>query len=145
MYSDITSTDPQRIAGTFGSGGGLPGSGRGGGRILIRSTSNVLLDEKGLLEASGSGANVTTLGAGSGSSVTVVARTFTQKGRIEAVGGAVTAHQADTGASGGGGRVMISVSHEPFAEFCAELILLGNLLCLYLSGCVGQSIPNPRS
>jgi hypothetical protein len=68
------------------------------------------MESTGILTASGSRANDTTLGAGSGGSISITAAAVHQYGIIEAVGGDATSAEDDAGAAGGGGRVTISVS-----------------------------------
>lgn len=110
MQSDVTSVSSPNHNATYGSGGGLPNAGRGGGRIILKSIGTVFVQSGGLLDAMGSPANHTELGAGSGGSILITAASVVQQGIISVVGGPSQSTSADAGASGGGGRVMISVS-----------------------------------
>ena len=112
MYNDLE-VNSSNYAATFGSGGGAPGAGLGGGRIALSTPNTVYIYPTGVVAASGSSALNVTLGAGSGGSVSIVAKTLSQGGRIEAVGGMASAGEGEgysDGAAGGGGRIAISVS-----------------------------------
>jgi hypothetical protein len=67
------------------------------------------METTGILAASGSRANDTSLGAGSGGSISITAASVSQRGLIEAVGGDATSPESGAGAAGGGGRITISV------------------------------------
>eukprot|EP01032_Pedospumella_encystans_P009033 gene9033-10667_t len=134
VFADLEKSSPNNQA-TFGSGGGAPGAGLGGGRIVIKSQSNVHIHSTGVLDASGTSANVTALassilptngtdsphngpygnatllGAGSGGSVAIMAIGVAQEGFITVAGGpAATAAGTGAGAAGGGGRISIMIS-----------------------------------
>jgi len=112
---------------------------------VITSRSNVHIASTGVLDASGTSANVTALaastvpsngtddihngpfgnatllGAGSGGSVAIMAIGVSQEGFITVAGGpAATASGTGAGAAGGGGRISIAVRFEniilPFDE-----------------------------
>jgi hypothetical protein len=102
-----TTTSPMKA--TYGSGGGRAGAGRGGGRIILQATGTVYVHSAGRVKASGSSANHTSLGAGSGGSITVVATAVSQLGLIEANGGDALSSELAAGAAGGGGRITMSV------------------------------------
>jgi hypothetical protein len=106
---DDLNTTTSRVKATYGSGGGREGAGRGGGRIILQATSTVYVHSAGRVEASGSSANHTSLGAGSGGSITVVATAVSQLGWIEANGGDALSSELAAGAAGGGGRITMSV------------------------------------
>ena len=92
---------------TYGSGGGYANSGRGGGRIMIQSLqSYVLLNSTAQLLAEGTQAVSSHFGAGSGGSITVVARSIYGSGMISVQGG--HSQSIESGA-GGGGRITMQV------------------------------------
>lgn len=109
MFEDLNATSPRSSA-TYGSGGGVDGAGRGGGRIVLQATGTVYVQASGRIEASGSSANNTSLGAGSGGSVSIRASAVNQLGWIEANGGDALSASISAGAAGGGGRIAMSVS-----------------------------------
>jgi hypothetical protein len=95
---------------TYGSGGGAPGAGMGGGRIILKATGTVHVLGRGVITADGSAATVPTLGAGSGGSITISATQCVVKGYISVVGGDSSGVLATAGGAGGGGRISIIVS-----------------------------------
>ena len=119
VWSDISPTSANYDA-TFGSGGGANSAGAGGGRIVIKTSSNLYIYSTGILDASGTAANqtsfesrrqnTTNLGSGSGGSVAISALAVSQLGFITVAGGpAVSWGAQGQGAAGGGGRVSILV------------------------------------
>jgi hypothetical protein len=108
VQSDVDFDSPHYNS-TFGSGGGFPGAGLGGGRILIKATGTVTIHTSGKLYADGSMAEDPVLGAGSGGSVTISAAQCALSGSISAKGGNSHQERPDGGAAGGGGRVAIVV------------------------------------
>lgn len=96
-----TASDP-----TCGSGGGLEGAGRGGGRIIL-SAVQVNLSLGGALLADGSDSVNANGGGGSGGSVSIYCDLMEGSGTISVAGG----HGFENTSTGGGsgGRVYIEV------------------------------------
>lgn len=88
----------------------MDGAGRGGGRVVIKATGNVIVETTGVISADGSSPEIAQLGAGSGGSVTISASQCVQRGLITAKGGDAVPHVASAGAAGGGGRIAFVVS-----------------------------------
>lgn len=119
MLPDLTVSYSTAGNPTFGSGGGVSGAGRGGGRIVLHSyADDVIIAPGGVVRADGSGPtqyatvdgedNPPALyGGGSGGSITVSAVNFTNSGLMSARGGYAFYRQ---GGAGGGGRISINVS-----------------------------------
>jgi hypothetical protein len=131
VQSDVDLDSPHYNS-TFGSGGGFPGAGYGGGRILIKATGTVIIHPSGLLAADGSMSDDPLLGAGSGGSVTISAAQCALSGAISAKGGNSHQEQPDGGAAGGGGRVAIVVSlvpHHPHVLHLVFLLSFHRLIC----------------
>lgn len=97
------------IAAGMGSGGGVEGAGRGGGRVILnleRLTVEGSVSSDGGIPAS---VSAPAGGAGSGGSVVVSATSIDGRGAIRANGGAAQAPTSSTSwSAGGGGRVSLA-------------------------------------
>ena len=124
-YSDVTSQigtvdvledlyAPYSYVGpSMGSGGGKKGAGQGGGRIILAAKRNVFVCDYCSVEAEGSEATEFGAGAGSGGSITVIAKNFLNRGEFSVKGGDHVGNPifgGGGGGGGGGGRISINVS-----------------------------------
>lgn len=112
VLDDLYSTSLYYNA-TYGSGGGLEGAGLGGGRVVLKTLGNVIIEPTGSILADGSSPDNYRLGGGSGGSITISSNECVLKGKLSAMGGsALPGHNHNTGAGGGGGRIAIIVSSQ---------------------------------
>jgi hypothetical protein len=94
-------------AASIGSGGGPPGAGRGGGRVLLSAGAVVIdgdVSADGGLPVNPAGAAG---GAGSGGSIVISATALSGAGKVHANGGDASSADASW-AAGGGGRVSVT-------------------------------------
>lgn len=112
MLDDLSTTSPNYNA-TFGSGGGARGAGRGGGRVVIKTLGNVLVEVTGSILADGSSPDEHNykLGAGSGGSIFITSNECVLNGKLSARGGDSFPGHSHAGAAGGGGRISVIVSN----------------------------------
>jgi len=119
VLDDLLTTSPNYNA-TYGSGGGAHGAGRGGGRVVIKSLGNILVEATGSILADGSSPDEQhyKLGAGSGGSIFITGNECVLNGRLSARGGDSFPGRSHAGAAGGGGRIAVIVSSLQVSLFC---------------------------
>ena len=132
VLDDLAVINSLNYNATFGSGGGAPGAGYGGGRIVLKATGTVHIQASGALLAEGSTATVPRLGAGSGGSITVSANQCVHRGTMSAAGGAAYPLSSASGAAGGGGRITIIVSNWIQNSFSIFYMINSDFFCSHM-------------